>query len=85
MGVLNSQILSTAFERIGDDWIWYGKAWTRGVVVSSGERDLYLDSKLLAFRRAIAGRQATYPRRPYWPTLRRILTATFTGKDPAES
>jgi hypothetical protein len=77
-----SPILSTAFEQVDGQWVWYANAWARGVVVSAQERDIYLAFRSLAFRQAIKGRPATMPRRPYWPTLKRILVAMATGRDP---
>lgn len=76
-------LFSTAFEEVGGRWVWYANAWSGGVVVSSAERELYLAFKPLAFRRAIAGRAPLEPRRPYWTTLKRLLLATITGRDPA--
>jgi hypothetical protein len=75
-------VLSTAFDPVDGEWIWYAKAWARGVAVSPAERELYLDFHPIEFRRLIAGRAATHPRRPYWPTLARILAAMVTGRDP---
>ena len=79
---MRSGVLSTAFERIGGQWIWYGNAWAKGVPVSSEERELYLSFKPFAFRSAIKGRVATQPRRPYWRTVKRLLVASLTGRDP---
>jgi hypothetical protein len=75
-------ILSTAFERHDGNWVWYSNAWSRGVVVSYDERDLYLAYRPYAFRRAVRGRPATYPPRRYWPTVRRIVVAMISGRDP---
>ena len=75
-------ILSTAFERHDGYWVWYSNAWSRGVVVSPDERDLYLAYRTYAFRKAVRGRPATYPARRYWPTVRRILVAIISGRDP---
>lgn len=76
--------MATAFDYVDGEWVWYANAWSRGVVVSADERDLFLRFNPIAFRRAIAGRPAVHPRRPYWPTLRRILTAMITLRDPHE-
>jgi hypothetical protein len=77
------KVLAAAFDRDGEAWVWYANAWSRGVVVSAAERDIYLAYKPIAFRKAIAGRPATRPRRPYWPTLNRILTAALSRRRPA--
>lgn len=77
------ELLGTAFDRAGDQWIWFANAWSRGVPVSPEERELYLAFNPLGFRRAIKGRFATHPRRPYGATLKRLLTAIFTGRDPS--
>jgi hypothetical protein len=79
------EILATAFDKAGDDWIYYSNAWSRGVLVNSDERELYLTWRLLAFRRAIAGRRPSEPKRPYWPTVKRLLIALLTGRDPAST
>jgi hypothetical protein len=81
MNNLYSEILKTAFEQIDGRWIWYANAWSGGVVVSSDERDLYLSFSPLAFRKAISGRLASYPRRSYWPTLKRMLVTVTSGRD----
>lgn len=77
--------MNTAFERLEDGWIYYRRAWSRGVRVTREERDLFCSFRPLAFRRAIADRLPSEPRRPYWPTLRRLLTAMLTGRDPREA
>ncbi len=79
-----SPILTTAFEKLDGQWVWYANAWSRGVIVSAKERDVYLAFKPVAFRQAIKGRAASVPRRPYWPTLMRILVAMGSGRDPNE-
>jgi hypothetical protein len=76
------ELLSTAFENVGGQWIWYANAWSRGVIVSRDEREIYLAFKPVAFRRAIAGREPNMPRRRYWRTLGRGLLATIVGRDP---
>lgn len=78
------ELLMTAFEREGDQWVWYANAFAKGVHVSAKERELYLDFNPLGFRQAIRGRAASEPRRPYMPTLKRILVAIFFGRDPAK-
>lgn len=83
MGRRSSEILTTAFDEVDGRWIWYANAWSRGVVVTSEERDLYTTRRPLAFRRAIRGRPASEPRRPYWPTVKRMLIAMLFGFDPA--
>jgi len=70
----SAAILETAFEQRGTQWIWYGYAWSRGVVVTAHERELYFSNRGL-FRKAIKGRSATEPRRRYWPNLKRMLRA----------
>ena len=79
----NRELLATAFEKADGQWVWYANAWSRGVVVSAEEREIFLGFHPIAFRKAIAGRQASEPRRPYWQMFKRILTATATGRDPA--
>ena len=79
-----SQLLATAFERIDGQWVWYAKAWSRGVIVNEDERDLFLAFKPLAFRQAIKGRPTSHPRRSYWATLNRILVAGLAGRDPQD-
>ena len=77
-----SELLAAAFEKLDGQWVWYANAWARGVVVSAEEREIYLAFRPIAFRQAIRGRPASKPRRPYWPTLKRILTAIAVGRDP---
>jgi hypothetical protein len=77
MSTQQNELLATAFEKIDGQWVWYANAWSKGLVVSESERDLYLAFKSLAFRQAIKGRPPFYPRRPYWAALKRILTASF--------
>ncbi|WP_428629854.1 hypothetical protein [Sphingopyxis sp.] len=77
------ELLSTAFEDSSGRWVWYANAWSHGIVVSAEEREIYLAFNPIGFRRAIKGRQATEPTRPYWQTLQRLLSATFLGRDPA--
>lgn len=74
-------ILSTAFVPSGTHWLYYKNAWAKGVLVSADERELFLSFCLRRFRQAIAGRQATAPRRPYFRALRRLLAATLMGRD----
>lgn len=77
--------MSTAFDRLGEGWVYYRRAWSRGVRVTREERDLFCSFRLLAFRRALAERSPSEPRRPYWTTLRRLLTAMLTGRDPKDA
>ncbi len=77
------ELLTTAFEKEGDQWVWYANAFAKGVPVSAEERELYLGFNPLGFRRAIKGRAALRPRRPYMPELKRILVSIFLGRDPA--
>lgn len=77
-------ILSTGFDRDGEGWLYYRNAWSGGVPVSSGERELFLAGRLLKFRRLVSGRAAVTRPRPYWPMLRRMITAFVLGYDPGE-
>ncbi len=77
-----SELLAIAFEKLDGQWVWYANAWSRGVVVSEAERGIYLAFRPLAFRQAIRGRSASKPRRPYWPTMKRVLSAIAAGRDP---
>ena len=74
--------LDTSFEPHGDGFAFYRHHWARGVAVSAAEREAYLrpplDGDRGAFRRAIAGRPATLPRRGY----RRSLAAMLAGFPP---
>jgi hypothetical protein len=76
------ELLSTAFDRVDGQWVWFPNAWSRGIMVTAEERELYLTFAPVAFRQAIKGRPPTRPRRPYWATLGRILTAMASGRDP---
>ena len=76
---------TTAFERSGDEFIYYANAWSKGIVVSAEARQAYLFGPRTEWFEAIVGREATVARRPYWPTVRRILTAALLGYDPAEN
>jgi hypothetical protein len=75
-------LLSTAFEHSNGHWVWYPNALSRGIQVSRDEREIYLRFDPIGFRRAIAGRAPTWPRRPYWSNLGRLLVALFSGRDP---
>ncbi len=77
--MVRNEILETAFEQVDGKWVWYPRAFSRGVVVSSEERDLYLAFRPFAFRKAVAGRPATQPRRPYFPPLKKVLRAIFSA------
>lgn len=79
MGNRQRALLATAFDSHPNGWIWYANAWSRGVVVSEAEREIYLKSKPLDFRHAIVGRRATEPRRSYLPTFWRLLKAIICG------
>lgn len=81
--LINREILTTAFEKSDGNWIWYENAWSKGLIVSAHERDIYLDFRPIEFRQAIGGRVPTEPRRPYLRTLRRMTVAYFAGYDPA--
>jgi len=71
--------LDTSFEPHGEGFAFYRHHWARGIAVSTAEREAYLspafDGDRGAFHRAIAGRPATLPRRPY----RRALGAMLIG------
>ena len=82
MSSLHRETLSTAFERVDGEWVWYAHAWARGIVVSPSEREIYLAFSPVEFRRAIGGRATTHPRRAYWPTVLRLTIAAVTGRDP---
>lgn len=76
------EVLKTAFEQRDGHWVWYANAWARGVMVTPSEREIYLGFNPIAFRRAIAGRQSSEARRPYWRTFRRIISTMVLGRDP---
>lgn len=69
-------ILSLSFEPAGDGFIYYHKAWSRGIPVTVHEREAYLGIPALGSRRAwrhsIANRQTVAPR-PYLPMLHKLL------------
>ncbi len=75
---------STAFERVDDGFVYYAWAWSKGIPASAAAREAYIFGPRGEWFEAINDREAIAPRRPYWPTLRRILTAAFVGYDPAE-
>ena len=77
-------IYSTAFERTPSGFIYYERAWSMGVPVSAEEREIYLSGARIDWLRAIVGRPAVIPRRPYWPAVKRILIACLLDYDPAE-
>jgi hypothetical protein len=77
-------IYSTAFERTPSGFIYYERAWSKGVPVSAAERELYLSGARIDWLHAIVGRKAAMPRRPYWRGVRRIFLAMLWGIDPAE-
>jgi hypothetical protein len=77
-------ILTTAFDRYGDAWLYYSNAWAEGVEVSSEEREAYLSGRREEWYGIVASRDATAPRRPYCATVRRLLLATIRGYDPSE-
>lgn len=78
------EVLATAFDKEGDQWIWYASAFAKGIPVSAEERELYLDFNLLEFHLAVRGRAASRPRRPYMPALKCILLSIFLGRDPGQ-
>ena len=71
--------LDTSFEPHGEGFAFYRHHWARGIEVSAAEREAFLspplDGDRAVFYRAIAGRPATLPRRPY----RRALGAMLMG------
>lgn len=75
---------STAFERIEGGFVYYARAWSKGVPVSAAARDAYIFGPYGEWFEAVTGKEPTVPRRPYWRTVKRILTAAFLGHDPAE-
>ena len=75
---------STAFERVDGGFVYYASAWSKGIPVSAAARDAYIHGPRSAWFEAIIGQEATVPRRPYWATVRRILTASLFGHDPGE-
>jgi hypothetical protein len=81
MKTVPKDIMAMAFEEAGDHWLYYANAWSKGVLVSAQERNLYLHFKLIAFRRSVAGREPTAPARPYWPTVKRLLKAVFRRRE----
>jgi hypothetical protein len=80
----NVHISTTAFEPSRGGFVFYENAWSRGIPVSADERQAYLYGSQSEWLEAIAGREATMPRRPYWRTVKRILTAALLGYDPAQ-
>ena len=76
---------STAFDRVGDGFIYYSNAWSKGIPVSASARKAYLFGPRSEWFEALLDRQATVARRPYWRSLRRILTAILFHYDPAEA
>lgn len=77
-------IYSTAFERTPAGFVYYERHWMKGVPVSAAERELYLSGAKEDWLRAIAGRKAVVPRRPYWRSVTRMVRAILSGIDPAE-
>ena len=75
---------STAFERVDGGFVYYSRAWSKGVPVSAAARKAYIFGPRSRWFEATIDREATAPRRPYWSTLKRILTAIFLGRDPQE-
>jgi hypothetical protein len=76
---------STAFDRAGDGFVYYSNAWSKGIPVSAAARNAYLFGPRSEWFDALSGREATVARRPYWHSLRRILTAILFRYDPAEA
>jgi hypothetical protein len=75
---------STAFDRVDDGFVYYSSAWARGIPVSAAERRAYLFGPRSEWSEALLVREATVTRRPYWRSLRRMLTAILFRYDPAE-
>lgn len=75
---------STAFDRVGDGFVYYPNVWSKGTPVSAAARDAYLFGPRSEWFDALLDREATVARRPYWRTLRRMLTAMLYRYDPAE-
>ena len=76
---------STAFDRVGDRYVYYSSAWAKGVPVSAAARNAYLFGPRSEWLDALLDREPTVARRPYWRSLRRILTAIVFRYDPAEA
>jgi hypothetical protein len=60
-------------------YFFYNDAWSKGIAVSQYEYETYIDGGSSEFFEAIAGREATEPRRPYWQTLRRTCNLLPKG------
>lgn len=75
---------STAFERVDGGFVFYASAWSKGIPVSAAAREAYFFGPRGEWFEAIIGQEPTVSRRPYWPTVRRMITAAFLGYDPAE-
>jgi len=76
---------STAFDRVDDGFVYYSNAWSKGIPVSATARNAYIFGPRSEWLEALSDREATVARRPYWRSLRRILTAIFFRWDPAEA
>jgi len=75
---------STSFERTEDGFIYYANAWSKGIPVSAAAREAYIFGPRSEWFEAILGQAGTVPRRPYWRTLKRCVSAILLGYDPAE-
>jgi hypothetical protein len=75
---------TTAFERTADGFVYYANAWSKGIPVSAAARHAYIYGPRSTWFEAILGQSPSVPRRPYWRSVKRILTAFFWGYDPAE-
>ena len=75
--------LASSFEPNGEGYAFYRHHFARGVPVTAAEREAYLESPLdgsrRAFYEAIAGREASLPRRPWWRSQRATLAGIPAG------
>jgi hypothetical protein len=72
---------STAFEQTPSGFIYYANAWAKGIAVSAADREIYLSGAHIDWLEAIAGREASKPRRPWLKGARRMFLAAWRGHD----
>ena len=75
---------TTAFEPVDDGYVYYERAWAKGIRVTVDERELYLSGAHIDWLQAIVGRHKSEPRRPYWRGVKRMALAMLLGFDPDE-